>query len=173
MTAPGRSPFGRYRDLLRARGFRPSRRLGQNFLLDPSLHRALADAAAVEAGDLVLEIGAGLGFLTRELARRRARVVAVEVDPRLHGILAEELPAFPDAGRGVRLCLGDALDSSHRGKPGKWWIRWWRSRTPSMRANFAHAWSVDKERNETLGRTGSVSRGSAESCPVIPGGMKQ
>ena len=42
----GRDGFGVYRDLLASHGFRPSRRLGQNFLLDPTLHRVLVDAVA-------------------------------------------------------------------------------------------------------------------------------
>ena len=97
---------------MEAHGFRPRRRLGQNFLLDPSLHRFMADAVAVREGDLVLEVGAGLGFLTRELARRSARVLAVEVDARLHGILGAELPGFPLDGRGVHLRLGSAIAGS-------------------------------------------------------------
>src|SRR5690606_23044203 len=86
-----REPFARYRELLEGLGFRPSRRLGQNFLLEPALHRAVADAAEVRSGDLVLEPGAGLGFLTRELLARTAPVVAVEIDPRLLRVLRAEL----------------------------------------------------------------------------------
>ncbi|MEE2888441.1 MAG: 16S rRNA (adenine(1518)-N(6)/adenine(1519)-N(6))-dimethyltransferase RsmA, partial [Planctomycetota bacterium] len=91
--------------------FKPSRRLGQNFLLDPSLHRVLVDAADPGPGDLVLEIGPGLGFLTRELAGR-ARTLAVEVDGRLHEIVSRELPGFPDGGASVRLLHCDALQGS-------------------------------------------------------------
>lgn len=52
--------------------------------------------------DVVLEIGAGLGFLTRELAQRAHRVIAVEIDARLYRLLGEELPRWPG---GERVCL--------------------------------------------------------------------
>ncbi|MEM7202166.1 MAG: 16S rRNA (adenine(1518)-N(6)/adenine(1519)-N(6))-dimethyltransferase RsmA [Planctomycetota bacterium] len=104
-----RAPFARYRERLAALGFRPRRRLGQNFLLDPSLHRVMVETAGVQPADLVLEVGAGCGFLTRELAATGARVVAVEIDPRLHAIVAEDLPSYRDGGAGVRLVHADAL----------------------------------------------------------------
>jgi 16S rRNA (adenine1518-N6/adenine1519-N6)-dimethyltransferase len=80
---PEREPFHRYRETLAALGFRPSRARGQNFLLDPSLHRWIADQAAPGAADTVVEIGTGLGFLTGELAARAGRVLAIEIDGRL------------------------------------------------------------------------------------------
>jgi 16S rRNA (adenine1518-N6/adenine1519-N6)-dimethyltransferase len=107
-VSDGREPFARFRELMAARGFRPSKRLGQNFLLDPSLHRVIADAVALSRADCVLEIGAGLGFLTRELAARAGRVVAVEIDRRLAAILADELAALADGER-VALVIADAL----------------------------------------------------------------
>jgi 16S rRNA (adenine1518-N6/adenine1519-N6)-dimethyltransferase len=105
----GRESFAHYRELMAAHGFRPSRARGQNFLLDPSLHRAIADTVAVGPSDLVLEVGAGLGFLTRELAVRAGRVVAVEVDARLVTILRGELQRMADGDR-VELVAGDVLD---------------------------------------------------------------
>jgi 23S rRNA (adenine-N6)-dimethyltransferase len=68
---------------------RVRRILGQNLLADPAAVRRLADAAAPEKGELILEVGAGRGHLTTELLRRRARVIAYEVDP----AMAEALPA--------------------------------------------------------------------------------
>lgn len=103
-----RDPFAAYRERLALLGFRPSRRLGQNFLLEPELHRVMADAAAVGADDVVLEIGAGLGFLTRELAGRARRVVAVEIDHRLCEVLREDLVAMPGGDR-VELVQADVL----------------------------------------------------------------
>lgn len=91
--------------------FKPSRRLGQNFLLDASLHRVLVNAADPRPGDLVLEVGPGLGFLTRELSGR-ARILAVELDGRLHEILGRELPGFACGGDSVRLLHCNALASS-------------------------------------------------------------
>ena len=66
--------------LLSAHGIRPSRALGQNFVADPNTVRRIARLAGLEAGDQVLEIGAGLGSLTLALAETGARVVAVETD---------------------------------------------------------------------------------------------
>src|SRR5690606_34306023 len=106
--ADPRAPFQRYRELMAAHGFRPSRRLGQNFLLDPSLHRAIADAVEVGAEDFVLEVGPGLGFLTRELLARADRVLAVEIDPRLAAILRGELATLR-GGERVELIEGDVL----------------------------------------------------------------
>ncbi len=103
-----RPGFARYREILDAHGFRPSKKLGQNFLLDPSLHRAIADAAEITAGDVVLEVGAGLGFLTRELACRARRVVTVEIDDRLATVLRDEVASWSDGDR-VQLVHHDAL----------------------------------------------------------------
>jgi len=104
-TPDARPPFARYRALLATHQFRPSRKLGQNFLLDPSMHRVMASQLAPTPSDLVIEIGAGLGFLTRALAATGARVLAVEIDRRLHAILEGERLAD-----NVRLERGDALD---------------------------------------------------------------
>lgn len=103
-----RDPFAIYRERLAAVGFRPSRHLGQNFLLQPELHRVIADAGAVSRDDVVLEIGAGLGFLTRELAQRAQKVIAVEIDARLHALLREEVERMPGGDR-VRLLHTDVL----------------------------------------------------------------
>jgi 16S rRNA (adenine1518-N6/adenine1519-N6)-dimethyltransferase len=108
MTA--RDPFAVFRARLDAIGWKPSRSLGQNFLLDPSLHRWIADQAGVTAADTVVEIGVGLGFLTRELATRAATVVAVEIDERLLEVTRGELGDVSNVG----WVLGDAL-----GGPGR------------------------------------------------------
>lgn len=87
----GRDSFARYRDQLTAVGFKPSTSRGQNFLLDPSLHRWIAEQAGPTHTDTVVEIGVGLGFLTRELAARAGHVLAVEIEPRLLAIASREL----------------------------------------------------------------------------------
>jgi len=76
-----------FRDL----GFRPRRALGQNFLIDGNLVRVVADAGDLGSQDVVLEVGAGPGNLTRVLAKRAASVVAVEIDPVLCGLAAGQL----------------------------------------------------------------------------------
>lgn len=77
--------------LLQAAGIRPSKRLGQNFLVDKMVLQRIVSEVERACPATVLEIGAGLGTLTRELARLAARVVAVEVDQRLVGLLHRTL----------------------------------------------------------------------------------
>ncbi|MGE3173198.1 MAG: 16S rRNA (adenine(1518)-N(6)/adenine(1519)-N(6))-dimethyltransferase RsmA [Planctomycetota bacterium] len=100
-----RDPFTRYRERLADLGFRPSSTRGQNFLLDPTLHRWIAAAAAPTAADLVLEVGVGLGFLTGELAALAGRVVGVEIDERLFEVATADLRGRAN----VDLVLADAL----------------------------------------------------------------
>src|SRR6185437_15250418 len=96
-------------DLLRARGLAPKKRFGQNFLADPHAARSIAEAATTPAGGTVLEIGAGLGALTRPLLERAAHVTAVERDRDLVPILAGEL-AGPVAEGRLAIVEADALD---------------------------------------------------------------
>jgi len=93
------------RTLLARHGLAARRGLGQNFLVDPRRAERLVTLAGVEPGDAVLEIGTGLGILTRALALRGARVTTLEIDAGLVRALRAEalLPA------GVRLVEGDAL----------------------------------------------------------------
>lgn len=79
------------RALLARHGFRFSKSLGQNFLTAEWVPRDIADAACLDAGVGVLEIGPGIGCLTAELSQRAGRVVAVELDNALRPILAETL----------------------------------------------------------------------------------
>jgi 16S rRNA (adenine1518-N6/adenine1519-N6)-dimethyltransferase len=67
-------------DLLQQHGLRPSRALGQNFVVDPNTVRRIARLAEVGPGDFVLEIGPGLGSLTLALVETGATVEAIEVD---------------------------------------------------------------------------------------------
>lgn len=85
MTAP--------RTLLDAWGLRPQKQLGQNFLTDPSTAAMIVTRAAVGPQDVVLEIGGGLGALTIPLARQVRKVITVEKDRRLVGLLRTELVA--------------------------------------------------------------------------------
>ncbi len=96
-------------DLLRARGLSPKKRFGQNFLTDPHAAQRIAEAATTPPGGTVLEIGAGLGALTRPLLQRAAHVVAVERDRDLVPILTAELAEATAAGK-LTIVEGDALD---------------------------------------------------------------
>jgi 16S rRNA (adenine1518-N6/adenine1519-N6)-dimethyltransferase len=83
------------RSLLERHGLAPRRDLGQNFLVDPALARSLVRAAGVSPGESVLEVGAGLGILSRALAEVAERVISLEVDAGLVRLLEAEgaLPA--------------------------------------------------------------------------------
>lgn len=91
--------------LLRERGLRARKRLGQHFLVDQGVARDIAAAAELRAADSVLEIGAGLGALTEHLAPVARRVVAVEIDRGIAGVL-RELAAEPP----VEVLHADFLD---------------------------------------------------------------
>src|SRR5689334_18904037 len=91
--------------LLRAQGLRPRKRWGQNFLCDRNVLERIVRAAALQPGDRTLEIGAGLGALTRFLADLSVLVTSIEIDRLLEPILRETL-----AGRdNVRLIFEDFL----------------------------------------------------------------
>jgi len=93
------------RALLRKHGLRPDKRLGQNFLEDQFALTEIAAASGASPRDSVLEIGAGLGSLTRHLAVRAARVAAVELDARLLPALREVVAPYPN----VQVVEGDIL----------------------------------------------------------------
>jgi 16S rRNA (adenine1518-N6/adenine1519-N6)-dimethyltransferase len=76
------------RELATSLGLRPTKTLGQNFVIDPNTVRRLVRVAGVGADDVVVEVGPGLGSLTLGLLAVASRVVAVEIDP----VLARQLP---------------------------------------------------------------------------------
>lgn len=76
------------RNLLYAHHMRPNKAFGQNFLVDRSILLHIVDAAEIYPGDQVLELGAGTGVLTRELAKRARRVAAVELERNMLSLLA-------------------------------------------------------------------------------------
>jgi 16S rRNA (adenine1518-N6/adenine1519-N6)-dimethyltransferase len=79
-------------ELLRQHGLRPKKEWGQNFLGDARILGQLAALARLQPGDVVVELGAGLGHYTRALAATGARVIAVERDRELAPILRKQLP---------------------------------------------------------------------------------
>ncbi len=91
------------RQLLAELELRPSKALGQNFLIDVNIARIVVREADVREDETVIEIGPGLGALTEELAGRARRLVAVEKDARLCRYLRERLP-------GIELVEGDAVE---------------------------------------------------------------
>jgi 16S rRNA (adenine1518-N6/adenine1519-N6)-dimethyltransferase len=93
------------RSLLRKFGIKPRKGLGQNFLVSKGLLQRIIAAAEIGDEDAVLEIGAGLGTLTRSLAQRARRVIAVELDERLIPPLRQMLASYPQ----VEIVQGDML----------------------------------------------------------------
>lgn len=84
------------KDLLARHGFTFSKALGQNFIINPSVCPRMAEEGGARPGAGVLEIGAGIGVLTAELAARAEKVVCVELDSRLLPILDETLAEYPN-----------------------------------------------------------------------------
>lgn len=87
-------------------GVRPKRDLGQNFLIDSNILDVIARAAVLDPGDVVLEIGGGLGVLSEHLAERVAHVHVVELDRSLEPALRDALDPF---GERATLWLADAM----------------------------------------------------------------
>ncbi len=77
------------RNLLYTHNMRPNKGFGQNFLIDRSVLMNIVDAAEIDANDEILEVGAGTGVLTRELAQRARRVVAVELERDMLALLTK------------------------------------------------------------------------------------
>jgi len=92
--------------LLRRYGLRPRKGLGQNFLVDEAALERVVGAAEIQPEQTVLEIGPGLGGLTRLLAEQARQVVCVELDPALIPPLQEVLQPYHN----VRIVQGDILD---------------------------------------------------------------
>src|SRR5437870_11873665 len=93
------------RAVLERHDVRPAKAMGQHFLVDRSALAAIVDAAELSADDDVLEIGPGPGVLTAALAARVRSVTAVEVDPRMVGLLEETLASHQN----VHVVQADAL----------------------------------------------------------------
>ena len=108
--------------MLRDYGLRPKKGLGQNFLVDDTYLRRIVETAGITPADEVLEIGAGLGSLTRYLASAAGKVCAVEVDSRFTVVLKKVLKDFSN----VVLVNADIMEMD----PGEWMgvhlaMLWW------------------------------------------------
>jgi 16S rRNA (adenine1518-N6/adenine1519-N6)-dimethyltransferase len=100
-AAPRQASLRRLRDF----GIRPNRELGQNFLIDDNILDVIGRTAELDSGDVVLEVGGGLGVLSEYLAPRVAHLHVVEVDRALAPPLEDALAPFDNA----TLHLGDAV----------------------------------------------------------------
>lgn len=86
--------IGTIKALLARHGFHFSKALGQNFIVNPSVCPRMADESGIDSESGVIEIGAGIGVLTAELAKRAKKVVCIELDSKLLPILDETLTDF-------------------------------------------------------------------------------
>ena len=91
--------------ILNAYKIRPKKRFGQNFLVREDIMEKMISYASIDEKDIVLEIGAGLGFLTERLAKVADQVIAVEIDPNLVRILARRLRNY----RNIIILKGNIL----------------------------------------------------------------
>jgi 16S rRNA (adenine1518-N6/adenine1519-N6)-dimethyltransferase len=107
----------RVRAALRALELRPTRGMGQNFLIDPDALGAIVSAADLSRGDMVVEVGPGLGVLTWELLGHAGHITAVELDRRLADRLEQEFAGQPNLtivqGDILNLPLEQLLDDSN------------------------------------------------------------
>ena len=98
------------RELAESLGIRPTKKLGQNFVIDPNTVQRIVRAADVLPTDRVLEVGPGLGSLTLALLQEVSSVIAIEIDP----VLAEQLPRtialhMPERTESLTLIVSDAM----------------------------------------------------------------
>lgn len=85
------------KDIIRHYNIRPRKKLGQSFLLDQNIIQKIAAAADIAKEDIVVEIGAGIGVLTENLAQISRKLIAVELDEKLVEILKEKLARYENA----------------------------------------------------------------------------
>ena len=97
--------------LLEKHGFRFSKALGQNFLIKDWVPEQIAESSGADKSSAVLEIGPGVGCLTKELSRRAGKVVAVELDNRLLPLLDESLSECDN----VEIVSGDIMKTDVAG----------------------------------------------------------
>lgn len=99
--------IGEIKRLFSLAGFTFNKSLGQNFLINPSVCPKIAEMGGCGEGVCALEIGTGVGVLTRELAKRCDKVAAVEIDEKLKPILAETLADCPN----TEVIFGDVMQT--------------------------------------------------------------
>lgn len=101
------------KELFASRGMSPRTRYGQNFLIDLNLQKVILDAAEIGPGDVVLEVGAGTGGLTLQLAKSADAVITVEIDSGLADLVSEVVFELPN----VTLLEGDILKGKNHLNP--------------------------------------------------------
>jgi len=102
------SRSGNLKSLIKERDFKPKKYLGQNFLRDEKVLKDIIKVAEIQPNDVILEIGPGFGVLTKELAKKANKVIAIEKDQRLVKILKGELEKF----KNIEIVQGDILKTN-------------------------------------------------------------
>jgi 16S rRNA (adenine1518-N6/adenine1519-N6)-dimethyltransferase len=97
--------FERAKHLIRLYGFFPKKRLGQNFTINSDILDRLISYASLTKNDVVLEVGAGFGFLTQLLSSKCKKVIALEIDPQLVDFLSKQFSHLQN----IELIQGDIL----------------------------------------------------------------
>ncbi len=98
--------FPSLRDLCHRHNIRFKKALGQNLLLDENINAIMVDAAELDSADSVIEVGAGLGALTKRMINKAGQILSVEIDASFMPCLEEQFSAFPH----VHLFRGDILN---------------------------------------------------------------
>jgi len=93
------------KEILHQYGIKPNKKLGQSFLIDINVINRIADEANISHEDIVVEIGAGIGVLTENIARKAKKVIAVEIDRNLVEVLKDKLGCYEN----VEIHSGDIL----------------------------------------------------------------
>ena len=93
------------KEIIHQYAIKPRKRLGQSFLMDQSVIRKISAIAQVTENDIVVEIGAGIGVLTEDLAQTAAKIIAVELDDQLVEVLKNKLLKYNN----VQIYSGDIL----------------------------------------------------------------
>ena len=104
--------------LLKKHSLRPSKGLGQNFLINRGVIKKIIETSEIKPEDIILEIGPGLGTLTVELAKKAKKIIAVEKDPKMVDILKETLESFSNVEIIQEDILSSALNISMRAISG-------------------------------------------------------
>lgn len=95
---------------LRSLGIRPSRSMGQHFLVEEKIADWMVDRAGIKEGQHVLEIGPGLGILTDRILAKTSRLTAIEKDERLAAHLEQRLAAHLEQKYGMEVIMADAME---------------------------------------------------------------
>jgi 16S rRNA (adenine1518-N6/adenine1519-N6)-dimethyltransferase len=98
-------PMSSPKEIIHHYGIKPRKRLGQSFLIEKNVIRKIAAIAQVTKSDIVVEIGAGIGVLTEDLAQNAAKLIAVELDEQLVKVLKDKLLKYNN----VQIYSGDIL----------------------------------------------------------------